>query len=793
MADPLRVDSDSQIPFTSIIPSSNDQPKDRKYDMRLWDTEDSESRELGEHELQQDWWFASTAIPLLAATLGPLANVLSIAALVTPWRSCLINDVDPGPAARVCAWDGQAINLGAELDGKPFGDPTWAYSLNIVSLIAGFIGNFFLLCNFTKRIRYIIALPVTITMWYISTGILIGITVAMNTYNPPTRPQQVYHQGFWYAVFAAALYMTCSIILMVNMLGHFMGHYPQAFGLCDSHRTLILQTMLFFIWLAAGGAMFSAIESEYGGGAFTWTFSNALYFCEVTILTVGFGDIYPTNNVSRGLMLPYAVGGIVMLGLVVSSLTTFATDLGAANIVKKHTEKSRNRTVGRTVTSSTEYLNRVLQSHGGHINISAPSNPVDMSAASRIDETRSSAHEDGNHSPSTQPILNFTRAASDLVSKARKPKLLLLREEKDRFHAMRRIQRDTANFKKWSSLLFSIIAFGLLWCLGAVVFWLCERNTQGMTYFQALYFCYVCLLTIGYGDMAPQSNAGRPFFVVWSLIALPTMAFLVKYLGDTVIGSFKRGVSAIGDFTLLPKQGAYRKLLNHHPRLAKWLQQRKEKKASKQRLEAGFPVGTDGDAEKRVKTLEQFAKETPTHYDLARRLAKTIQQVAKDLKYHKDKQYTYEEWLEFTQMIRFTAEKNEDGDLDPAEEGMVDWDWIGEDSPMMARGSEAEFILDRLCESMSRYVHRVSGPKSLREPEAEAGRAILASGASKPLPLPMERAKSGGSVRKRSNSVRRHGRNNTTTHGEREQDADQEEAALKKAGKQRHGGGAQEE
>jgi potassium channel subfamily K, other eukaryote len=34
----------------------------------------------------RDWWFASTAIPLMAAALGPLANVMSIAALVTSWR-----------------------------------------------------------------------------------------------------------------------------------------------------------------------------------------------------------------------------------------------------------------------------------------------------------------------------------------------------------------------------------------------------------------------------------------------------------------------------------------------------------------------------------------------------------------------------------------------------------------------------------------------------------------------------------------------------------------------------------
>ncbi len=39
--------------------------------------------------VHRDWWFASTAIPLIAATFAPMANVMSIAALVTSWRSDL--------------------------------------------------------------------------------------------------------------------------------------------------------------------------------------------------------------------------------------------------------------------------------------------------------------------------------------------------------------------------------------------------------------------------------------------------------------------------------------------------------------------------------------------------------------------------------------------------------------------------------------------------------------------------------------------------------------------------------
>ena len=61
------------------------------------------------HDAPSDWWFASTGIPLLAATLGPLANVSSIAALVTSWRQ-----------ANVVA--GEPV---ADFDGVPFADPRW--------------------------------------------------------------------------------------------------------------------------------------------------------------------------------------------------------------------------------------------------------------------------------------------------------------------------------------------------------------------------------------------------------------------------------------------------------------------------------------------------------------------------------------------------------------------------------------------------------------------------------------------------------------------------------------------
>jgi hypothetical protein len=48
---------------------------------------------------------------------------------------------------------------------------------------------------------------------------LIAITSSLQVYGPPIRPYETYTQGYWYAIAAAAFYLFCSVMLMINMLG----------------------------------------------------------------------------------------------------------------------------------------------------------------------------------------------------------------------------------------------------------------------------------------------------------------------------------------------------------------------------------------------------------------------------------------------------------------------------------------------------------------------------------------------------------------------------------------------
>ena len=266
------------------------------------------------------------------------------------------------------------------------------------------------------------------------------------------------------------------MLLMVNMLGYFLGHYPQHFDLSEEQRNLILQTMMFFFWLAGGGAVFSKVCG--------WSFVDALYFCDVTILTVGFGDFSAPNDVGRGLVFPFSVGGIIILGLMVSSIRKFAQELGHDKVVKNHVERRRVNTLSRAVTTSFEAEQRnerrkKIPKSGPRPSISAPFSPhkrtiafdPDLEKAGDLRDTEpsnestppltspASSRTLGRSMTLTQKIISpMTNSFKVLQPNNRKSKVLILREEKDRFEAMRSIQSATRRFKQYSALMMSIIA-----------------------------------------------------------------------------------------------------------------------------------------------------------------------------------------------------------------------------------------------------------------------------------------------------------------------------------------------
>ncbi|TDL28923.1 voltage-gated potassium channel [Rickenella mellea] len=88
-------------------------------------------------------------------------------------------------------------------------------------------------------------------------------------------------------------------------------------------------------------------------------------------------------------------------------------------------------------------------------------------------------------------------------------------------------------WKTVTSLGKNILGFLVFWSIGALIF----SQTEGWKYGEGLYFTYVSFLVIGYGDIAPVSNAGRVIFVVYALIAVP---IVTGFAVETVTAVFRK-------------------------------------------------------------------------------------------------------------------------------------------------------------------------------------------------------------------------------------------------------------
>ena len=163
--------------------------------------------------------------------------------------------------------------------------------------------------------------------------------------------------------------------------------------------------------------------------------------------------------------------------------------------------------------------------------------------------------------------------------------------------------------------------------------------------------------------------------------------------------------------------------------LLRWIQKRQEKQEEKKagkRVAEGFRAGpAEEDPDAAGPTLEDVALlDKLDDRALARKLALAIRRTANDLKNHDPpKRYSYEEWAEYTRLIRFTRIDREELEEEEDEAGLVEWDWIGEDSPMLAEKSESEWILDRLLESLNRFMMK-QGMEREKEKEDEDEKTV---------------------------------------------------------------------
>lgn len=342
---------------------------------------------------------------------------------------------------------------------------------------------------------------------YISSLCLIALTAtAAGPLVVQPQSEYIWSGSFYYGIYAASLYFFCSSLMVVTFWGAMKGFYPKDFQLTTSQRTLMLQTIMFLIYLLAGALVFSKVEG--------WDYLDAVYWADVTLFTVGFGDYSAATPLGRGLLFPYALIGIISLGLVVGSIRSLVLDRGRRQLGARMTEKTRKRKLRR------------------------------MAKRGKDDILIPVADDEGDE---PEP---YHRTNTGLTEFERRQK---------EFELMRKIQATSEVRRRWMAMGISTTIWLCLWLVGAAIFQQCEVTYQAWSYFDGFYFAFVSLTTIGYGDVTPISPSGKSFFVFWSLLALPTTTVLVSNAGDTVVKLIQEWTDWLGTVTILPGERGIRK------------------------------------------------------------------------------------------------------------------------------------------------------------------------------------------------------------------------------------------
>ncbi|CCH40692.1 Outward-rectifier potassium channel TOK1 [Wickerhamomyces ciferrii] len=515
------------------------------------------------------WFFVSSELPVFTACIGPLANMISIAALVDKWR----------------------INV----DGVAINDSIPVITLNSLSLAMGCLANISLVLNFSERLHYKISQFISIICFIGGSIILtVALLIAHFQYFVHTDNENYSKsEGFWFGVITVILYAFCGISCLINFSGYLLGKYPPVFNLSFAERGLIAYTLLLAIWFLWGAAMFSNIMNDL-------SFGNAMYYCTISLLTIGLGDIVPESDVTKALSLFYSLTGVIILGLIIAMIRGVIVSLSTPIYFWNRVETQRKKLVRRLKK-----------------------------------ENRSVTFEES-------------------------------------FELIRSIRRQVKKSRTQFSSFLTLVIFVTFWLIGALVF----HYTEDWRYFDAVYFCFLCLITIGYGDYHPYSTAGRPVFIVWAIAAVPLMTALISNVGDTLYSLASSGISLKLLrilFSARPKR--------HHEEYIDMVDDVNDENED----DGGSSRSVDEILNESNKDVKQPVKTSD--------LIKKLKELLIEAKESPRKRYTFEEWGSIIELLEVQEDEFPD-----------EMFWLSDSSPLSFPISEPNYMLYLLFNKLEKKV-----------------------------------------------------------------------------------------
>ncbi|KAJ3091719.1 Potassium channel [Quaeritorhiza haematococci] len=147
--------------------------------------------------------------------------------------------------------------------------------------------------------------------------VIFTLTTAMTRTNKSTYK---YTEGLAYALVCGIASLSVAILATYQQhLNRTQVYIHIMYELSPSQRQLILLTIASLTYLILLGSIYALLEK--------WDFNDALYWCLVTLTTIGFGDITPQTTVGKALLPLVSSAGILLIGFQIYAIRQVALEL----------------------------------------------------------------------------------------------------------------------------------------------------------------------------------------------------------------------------------------------------------------------------------------------------------------------------------------------------------------------------------------------------------------------------------------------------------------------------------
>ncbi|XP_072026995.1 potassium channel subfamily K member 18-like isoform X2 [Amphiura filiformis] len=232
-------------------------------------------------------------------------------------------------------------------------------------------------------------------------------------------------------------------------------------------------------------------------GTTRWTFWSSVFFSATVISTIGYGNIAPVTTAGRAFCMVYAVFGIALLLLVLASLGTL---------------------LARGATLAYRALHLRVMIAKGQEQIKKARRKASLAMVLRDKEDKTPERQS-----SCEELPQKTN--EDIWSDDKNMQVVNMRDNEDELERQKFEEEEEEEDEEEDDIkipVLGVFMFALLYiCLLAAIL----IRWEEWEYFEAFYFSFITLTTIGFGDIVPehQKNLLGLFFFIFFGMAIMSM------------------------------------------------------------------------------------------------------------------------------------------------------------------------------------------------------------------------------------------------------------------------------